>query len=95
MFRNKYLTVKELKEILDKCPDNLPVANSHGLMEAEDIKIDEEFFNGDSANPNCEQVNYSATSYRASCFFPLMGVYVLTIRRNDILHRTAFLKRLT
>lgn len=56
MFRNKYLTVKELKEILDKYPDNLPVANSFGLMEPEDVKIDEEYYNGDSANPKCEQL---------------------------------------
>ena len=56
MFRNKYLTVKELKEILNNHPDNLPVVNSYGLMEAEDVKIDEEYYDGDSANPNCEQL---------------------------------------
>lgn len=56
MFRNKYLTVKELKEILNNYPDDLPVTNSYGLMEPEDVKIDEEYYNGDSANPNCEQL---------------------------------------
>lgn len=56
MFRNKYLTVRDLKEILDKYPDSLPVVNSYGLMEPEDIKFDEEYYNGDFANPNCEQL---------------------------------------
>ena len=56
MFRNKYLTAKELKEILNNYPDDLPVANSYGLMEPEDVKIDKEYYNGDSANPNCEQL---------------------------------------
>ena len=42
MFRNKYLTVKELKEIFNNYPDDLPVANSYGLMEPEDVKIDKE-----------------------------------------------------
>lgn len=56
MFRNKYLTIKELKEILDKYPDNLPVANSYGLMEPEDVKFEEEYYNSDSANSNCEQL---------------------------------------
>ena len=54
MFREKYLTVKDLKIILGKYPENLPIAGDCGLMEAEDIKFIEDYCNGDYANPKCE-----------------------------------------
>lgn len=54
MFREKYLTVKDLKIILEKYPENLPIAGDCGLMEPEDIKFIEDYCNGDYANPRCE-----------------------------------------
>lgn len=52
------LTVKELIEILQAYPSDMPVAIVYELeWDKSDIRIIEEFYNGDPANPNCEVIN--------------------------------------
>lgn len=45
-------TVGEFIETLRKYPQDLPIRFAH--MKGVDIWIEEEFCDGDSANPNCE-----------------------------------------
>ena len=48
------MTVKELIILLQSYPSDMVVTNDMGILEKEDIKIVKEYYNGDSANPNCE-----------------------------------------
>lgn len=48
------MTVKELIILLQSYPSDMIVTNDMGILEKEDIKIVKEYYNGDSANPNCE-----------------------------------------
>ena len=48
------MTVKELIILLQSYPSDIIVTNDMGILEKEDIKIVKEYYNGDSANPNCE-----------------------------------------
>ena len=48
------MTVKELIILLQSYPSDMIVTNDLGILEKEDIKIVKEYYNGDSANPNCE-----------------------------------------
>lgn len=48
------MTVKELIILLQSYPSDMIVINDMGILEKEDIKIVKEYYNGDSANPNCE-----------------------------------------
>lgn len=48
------MTVKELIILLQSYPSDMVVTNDMGILEKEDIKIIKEYYNGDSANPNCE-----------------------------------------
>ena len=48
------MTVKELIILLQSYPSDMIVTNDMGILEKEDIKIVKEYYNGDSANANCE-----------------------------------------
>lgn len=48
------MTVKELIILLQSYPSDMIVTDDIGILEKEDIKIVKEYYNGDSANPNCE-----------------------------------------
>lgn len=51
------MTVKDLIEILQAFPQDLPVVNDLGLIQTEDIRIKSEYYNGDYANPYCEVID--------------------------------------
>lgn len=44
-------TVAEFIEVLKQFPQDLPIRINH--MEGTEIWVSEEFYDGDSANPNC------------------------------------------
>ena len=46
------MTVKELIEKLKEMPQDLPVVD-YGGFHVEECYIDEEYYDSDSANPNC------------------------------------------
>lgn len=48
------MTVSELIILLQSYPKDAIVVNDMGIVSKEDICIQNEFYNGDSANPNCE-----------------------------------------
>lgn len=48
------MTIKDLIILLQSYPSDMIVTDDMGVLEKEDIYILEEFYNGDSANPNCE-----------------------------------------
>lgn len=48
------MTVSELITLLQSYPKDAIVVNDMGIMSKEDIYIQNEFYNGDSVNPNCE-----------------------------------------
>lgn len=48
------MTVRDLIEKLQSYPDDMIVVDDCGELTSNDIGVVEEFYNGDSANPNCE-----------------------------------------
>lgn len=48
------MTVSELITLLQSYPKDAIVVNDMGIISKKDIYIQNEFYNGDSANPNCE-----------------------------------------
>lgn len=48
------MTVSELITLLQSYPKDAIVVNDMGIISKEDNYIQNEFYNGDSANPNCE-----------------------------------------
>lgn len=48
------MTISELIILLQSYPKDAIVVNDMGIVSKEDIYIQKEFYNGDSANPNCE-----------------------------------------
>lgn len=48
------MTVSELITLLQSYQEDAIVVDDLGILSAEDIYIQDEFYNGDSANPNCE-----------------------------------------
>ena len=48
------MTVSELIILLQSYPKDAIVVNDMGIVSKEDIYIQNEFYNGDNANPNCE-----------------------------------------
>lgn len=49
------MTIKELINLLQSYPEDMIVVNAdNDTLEEEYIYMLEEFYNGDSANPNCE-----------------------------------------
>lgn len=48
------MTVSDLILLLQSYPRDMIVIGDSGLLEPCDIKIQNEYYNGDSANPNCE-----------------------------------------
>lgn len=48
------MTVGELIKILQSYPEDMIVVDDWGILGPADIRIEKEFYNGDSANPNCE-----------------------------------------
>lgn len=48
------MTVSELIILLQSYPQNAIIVNDMGIIQKEDIYIQDEFYNGDAANPNCE-----------------------------------------
>lgn len=48
------MTVSELIILLQSYPKDAIVVNDMGIISKEDIYIQNEFYNGDNANPNCE-----------------------------------------
>lgn len=48
------MTVSDLILLLQSYPKDMIVIGDFGLLEPCDIKIQSEYYNGDSANPNCE-----------------------------------------
>ena len=52
------MNVKELIEKLQAYPSDMLVAIVYDLnWQEEDIRVIEEFYNGDAADPNCEIIN--------------------------------------
>ena len=48
------MTVSELIILLQSYPQDAIVVNDMGIISKKDIYIQNEFYNGDCANPNCE-----------------------------------------
>lgn len=51
------MTVLGLIELLQSYPLDMIVVTSCGLLEADDLVVIEEYYNGDSANPHCKILN--------------------------------------
>lgn len=51
------MTVLGLIELLQSYPQDMTVVTSCGLLEADDLVVIEEYYNGDSANPHCKILN--------------------------------------
>jgi len=47
------MTVKELILELQKYPQDLVVVDYTGRLETEDVRMLDEYYDGDCANPNC------------------------------------------
>lgn len=51
------MTVLGLIELLQSYPQDMTVVTSCGLLEADDLVVIEEYYNGDSVNPHCKILN--------------------------------------
>lgn len=48
------MTVRDLISLLLSYPEDMIVVDDFGPIKEEYFKVVEEYYNGDSANPNCE-----------------------------------------
>lgn len=51
------MTVSDLIKLLQSYPKDMIVVTDTGLLEEKDLLIVQEYYNGDSANPQCEILN--------------------------------------
>lgn len=51
------MNIKEFINKLQSYPQDMIVANDCGIIDEDSFKVIEEYYNGDSANPNCEIIN--------------------------------------
>ena len=51
------MTVFDLIKLLQSYPKDMIVVTDTGLLEERDLLIVQEYYNGDSANPQCEILN--------------------------------------
>ena len=51
------MTVLGLIKLLQSYPPDMIVVTDCGLLETDDLIVIEEYYNGDSANPQCEILN--------------------------------------
>lgn len=51
------MTVSDLIKLLQSYPKDMIVVTDTGLLEERDLLIVQEYYNGDSANPQCEILN--------------------------------------
>ena len=51
------MTVSDLIKLLQSYPKDMIVVTDTGLLEERDLSIVQEYYNGDSANPQCEILN--------------------------------------
>ena len=51
------MTVSDLIKLLQSYPKDMIVVTDTGLLDERDLLIVQEYYNGDSANPQCEILN--------------------------------------
>ena len=51
------MTISDLIKLLQSYPKDMIVVTDTGLLEERDLLIVQEYYNGDSANPQCEILN--------------------------------------